>query len=104
MVAPTTLLEKEINEYYKQVVAGEKRGKNVGTARRVIAYLLKTLAAGGSLIVATGKLAEYHQAIGIAILIAVLLDSVSSNHKRLLAEVKAGYAYSSLHTRVKAFY
>jgi hypothetical protein len=104
MATSKTLLEKEIDEYYKKVVAGEKRGRNVGTVRRIIAYVLKIIAAGGSLIVATGRWPENHQAIGIAILVAVLLDSVSSNHKRLLAEVKAGYAYAALHHRVKSYY
>jgi hypothetical protein len=69
-----------------------------------MAYLLKTAAAGGSLVVATGKWPEAHQACGVAVLAAVLLDTISSNHKRLLAEVKAGYAYEALRHHVKSDY
>lgn len=94
------LIEKEINELFQQALRGEKRGKRVGTARRLIAYALKLIAAGGSLVVATGKFPEWSQPIGVAILIAVLLDSVTSNHKRLLSEVQAGYAFGFLHEAI----
>lgn len=95
-----TLIEKEIDTLYKQAIAGEKRGKSVARLRRLLAYLLKFVAAGGSLVVATGYLPTWNQHIGAAILVAVLLDSVSSNHKRLLSEVQAGYAYEFLRERV----
>ena len=98
------LMEKELDELYKKVAAGEKRGSRVGLLRRVLAYGLKAVAAGGSLVVATGEWPELHQACGISVLIAVFLDTISSNHKRLLAEVKAGYAYQALRHRVKTEY
>jgi hypothetical protein len=103
-VQEQTLIEKEIDTLYQQALAGEKRGKLVASLRRVLAYLLKFVAAGGSLVVATGYLPAWNQHIGVAILIAVLLDSVSSNHKRLLSEVQAGYAYEFLRQRVTREY
>jgi hypothetical protein len=101
---PQSLLEKEIDALYQQVCRGERRGKRVAGLRRVAAYLLKGVAAGGSLFVATGYVPAWNQPVGVAILIAVLLDSVSSNHKRLLSEVKAGYAYEFLREGVSREY
>jgi hypothetical protein len=49
-----TLIEKEINELYVQVNKGEKRGKRVAFLRKLAAYVLKIIAGGGSLVVATG--------------------------------------------------
>jgi hypothetical protein len=46
----------------------------------------------------------WNQPVGVAILIAALLDSVSSNHKRLLSEVQAGYAYEFLREGVTREY
>lgn len=68
----------------------------MGGARRFVAYGLKFLAAGGSLVIATNLFPDRQQAVGIAILVAVLIDTVTSNHKRLIAEVEAGYAYRFL--------
>lgn len=94
------LIEKEIDALYQQARQGELRGKRLGSLRRVAAYVLKIIAAGGSLVVATGYLPEWNQPIGVAILIAVLVDGITSNHKRLLSEVQAGYAYGFLYERV----
>jgi hypothetical protein len=99
-----SLIEIEIDQLYQKTLQGEKRGKRAGLVRRLLAYLLKTIAAGGSLVVATGYVPQWNQSIGVAILIAVLLDSVSSNHKRLLSEVQAGYAYEFLRESVSREY
>lgn len=99
-----TLIEKEIDTLYQQTLRGEERGKSVARLRRLLAYLLKFVAAGGSLVVATGYVPNWNQPIGAAILIAVLVDGVSSNHRRLLSEVQAGYAYEFLRERVSREY
>jgi len=99
-----SLIETEINTLYQQIRAGEDRGKRVARARKVVAYGLKIIAGGGSLAVATGYFAAWHQLIGVAILVAIFLDTVSSNHKRLLAEVQAGYAYEALREKVSRSY
>ena len=100
-MAAKSLLEQELDQLYKKVAVGQERGEKIGKVRRVVAYSLKTIAAGGSLFVATGLLPSWHQAVGIAILVAVFVDTISSNHKILLAEVEAGYAFRSLRSRIK---
>ncbi len=99
-----TLLDKELDELYKRADQGEKRGEMVGLIRRVLAYVLKGVAVGGGLVIAANFLPEHNQAIGVAILVAVAFDTVSSNYKRLIAEVEAGYAFRSLKSRVKSQY
>jgi len=96
-----TLFDKELDELYSIVAKGEARGARIGKYRRVAAYILKIIAAGSSLVIATGMWPSLNQGFGIATLLAVLLDSVSSNHKRLIAEVEAGYAYESLRHNAK---
>jgi hypothetical protein len=95
------LLEQELDDLYKQASAGQARGERFGRVRRRVAYTLKIIAAGGSLFVATGLFPSWHQGVGIAVLLAVFADTISSNHKRLLAEVEAGYAFRSIRSRVK---
>ncbi|WP_282610263.1 hypothetical protein [Pelagibius sp. Alg239-R121] len=96
-----TIIEQGINEYYQTTVKGQRRGEQIRKWRVAFAYALKTVGAGGSLVVATGLLATWHQAIGISVLIAVFLDTITSNHKRLVAEVEAGSAFRSLRASVK---
>jgi len=104
MGAGRTLIEKELDSLYKTVFRGESRGRRIGYLRRGGAYLLKGVAAGGGLVVATGYVPEFHQPIAVAILIAVFADGLTSNHKRLLAEVKAGYAFGFLREKVSRPY
>ncbi len=96
------LLEKELDELYKKVAEGEKRGQTIRKYRKWLAYVLKSVAGGGSLMVATGLLSSWNQFLGIAILVAIFIDTISSNHKRLIAEVEAGYAYHALRSRVRS--
>lgn len=56
------------------------------------AYVLK--------IIAAGYVSEWNQPVGVTILIAVLVDGITSNHKRLLSEVQAGYSYGFLYEKV----
>lgn len=96
------LIDKELDQLYKEAAEGQKRGQNIGGIRTFFAYFLKAIAAGGSLIVATGLFPLRHQVIGIAILLAIFVDTISSNHERLIAEVQAGYAFRSLQSSVRA--
>lgn len=98
------LLEKELDELYKITALGEERGLKYTIIRKGLAYFLKFIAAGGSLVIATGLSPEIHQGIGIAVLVAVFIDSLSSNHKRLIAEVEAGYAFRALRNKIKWAY
>lgn len=93
---PQSLIEREIATLEAQTRTGENRGKKLARLRKIIAYGLKAIAGGGSLVVATGYLTNWQQVIGVAILVAIFLDTISSNHKRLLAEATAGYTYEFL--------
>ena len=92
------LLEKELDELYKKV----KKGEKLGRTRRYSAYALKIVAGGAGLAIATGKVANFDQELGIAVLVAVFVDTVFSNHMRLIAETEAGHAYAALARRVKS--
>lgn len=96
-----SLIDKELDELYKVCEHGEKKGLSYTLIRKILAYSLKFVAAGGSLAIATALIKEYDQMIGIAVLVVVFIDELTSNHKRLIAEVEAGYAYRSLKSRVK---
>jgi hypothetical protein len=95
-----TLLEKELDELYKKV----KKGEKLGRSRRFFAYALKLVAGGAGLAIATGKVANFDQELGIAVLVAVFIDTVFSNHMRLIAETEAGHAYAALARRVKSHF
>ena len=95
------LLDRELDELYREADKGRQEGETAGRVRRITAYILKAIAGGGSLVVASGTLANWHQYIGIAILVSIFVDTVSSNHKRLLAVVEAGYAFRALKSKVK---
>ncbi|AZZ98465.1 hypothetical protein [Pseudoalteromonas sp. R3] len=97
----SNLLEKELDELYKEADRGRTEGERAGNVRRLVAYILKVIAAGGSLVVATGLFSDWHQQLGIAVLVAIFFDTVSSNHKKLLATVEAGYAFRALKSKVK---
>lgn len=94
------ILDADIRSLLARAEAGRKRGVRVGRIRRVLAYGLKIVAAGGSLLIVADQFSGAHQAIGFAILVAIFIDSVTSNHKRLLSEVRAGYAYDALSRNV----
>lgn len=93
-----SLLEKELDELYKKVKAGE----HLGRQRRILAYGLKVVAGGSGLVVASGIYPAIDQLLGMAVLVAVFIDSVFSNHMRLLAETEASHAYSALSRKVKS--
>ena len=63
-MAEQTLLEKELDDLTNAVAAGETRGQRVGLYRRIAAYVLKTVAAGGSSVVATGLFASLNRDTG----------------------------------------
>src|SRR5258707_5215145 len=96
-----TLIEKELDEMFAEV---RKRASELSKSSKLRlrgAYLLKIVAAGGGLFIATGLIPQIHQAIGIAVLAAVLMDSVFSNHDRLLSEVDAGLGFEPFGVRGK---
>lgn len=64
--------------------------------RRFWAYGLKAIAVFGGLAIASGLVAPYAQAIGIAIAAAVAIDGLFSNHVQMLLVTKAAHAFDRL--------
>jgi hypothetical protein len=95
-----SLLEREIDELFKQAIAGANRGKRIAATRRIFAYLFKIVAAGSGLVVGFNLFPGANQYFGIAAAVAVFLDSITQNFKRLQAEAKAGYAFFFLKEKV----
>ncbi|HEY2713779.1 MAG TPA: hypothetical protein VGI60_14790 [Chthoniobacterales bacterium] len=87
-----TLLESDIDRLYQRLYSVQKRGLRYSLIRRGLAYLLKATVVLGSVAVASQRFPEYDQVFGIATLAAYGADSVTSNLKRLVAMVEAGYA------------
>lgn len=91
------VLDKELDELYKKTKKGEKKG----LVRVFVAYLLKGISVVGGFIIAAGFLTEYDQIIGTAITLAVITDSITSNHIRMMAERKAAHAYRAVSFMVR---
>jgi len=96
------LLDKEISDQFDKARRGEMRGKIVGGIRRFLAYGLKIVSVGGSFAIAAKFWPEKTHQLGWVVMGAVLVDAVFANYKRLIGEVKAGYAYKFLHERISS--
>jgi hypothetical protein len=86
------LLEQDIDKLYKRLKEIEKRGLIFSRLRRFLAYSLKIIVVLSGLAVGSGKFKPYDPAFGFAASIALVVDQIFSNVKRLIAEVAAGYA------------
>lgn len=103
-----SLIQQELDDLYKEVNARQKKLKREATVRSVGAYILKGVAVLGSGLIASGLFSQQQesvdripQVIGILILIAVSIDNVFSNHKRLLVAKEAENALWALQKKVK---
>jgi len=73
--------------------------------RRLVAYLLKTVALFGGIVVAARVLdAQYSSWVGFALVGAVTVDQLFSNHERLLVMTEARAAYRRLLRNIKHEY
>lgn len=95
-----TLLEKELDEYYKIAADNSK----LGGRRKFLAYGAKIFTGLLGLVIAAGFFPNLDQYLGFAILVIVFFDGAFSNHLLLMAESEAGHAYAALSRRVKAKY
>lgn len=95
------LIDKELDELYKEAAALSNKGRIIGGYRKAAAYVLKAIAAGSSLLVGLELWPEHSRWFGVAALAAVFADTISSNHKRLLGIVIAGHAAERLRNSVK---
>jgi hypothetical protein len=83
-----SLIEREIADLTARLVALEKKGR----FRRILAYVLKIVAAGSALVIALDVLHDWYRWLAGAALVAIFIDTVSSNHERLIGEARAGHA------------
>jgi thioesterase domain-containing protein len=102
--AQNELLQKEIDILIRQCETEAVKVESTSTRRRRSAIGLKVIAGGSSIPVAAGIASNLSQAFGIAVLVAILVDTVTSNQKRLVAETKAAYAYRNLAEATKRNY
>ena len=93
---PIEYRQNRFDEILREVSKDAARLRARSDTRRYTAYVLKALAVLGGIAIAAGVVGAWAQAIGILITVAVAIDSISSNHKRLLSETEATYAYEAL--------
>lgn len=98
------LIDSELNRMYREATLGARSGRRVAAVRRAAAYVLKFVAAGAGLAISFNKWPDLHQDLAIASVVAVFLDTISQNYKRLVATIKAGDAYFFLHKKVQGTY
>ena len=99
MSIPADPVEFAQNRFAEEIqkVQGAIAKLNQGTMmRRIVAYGVKGIAVLGGVMITLGLLEEWSRYIGAAITVAVAVDYISSNHRRLLALTEAKYAYSTL--------
>lgn len=94
------LTEKGLNGLFVRAHAGARKGFIVSIWRRVVAYALKGTAIAAAGVVAINEWPDINRWCGVAIFAAVSVDALFSNHKRLIARVRAGYAYKFLADRI----
>ncbi len=87
-----TTIQRDLDEFYRTC----ERRRTLGRPRRGVAYALKAIAGGGSLIVASAFFPSSDQVVGFAVLAAILADSLTANHLRLIGDTKAGHAYAAI--------
>lgn len=93
---PTEYLQQQFGAAYEETNASYRTIAREANGRRALAYSLKGIAALGGLVLTTGILPPFSQALGFAIAAVVVVDGLLSNHLRLIAAVKAKQAYRRL--------
>lgn len=83
----TPLMEREINDLLQTLNELAK----IGRFRRFSAYGLKIVAGGSGFLIALDVLSAQNKWLGGAVLLAVFIDGVFSNHERLIGELDASY-------------
>jgi hypothetical protein len=93
-------IQEQLTAEYKKIETDKKVVSREAFYRRCIAYVFKLIAVLGGIAVAAGIDQDMAKGIGIAIAIVICLDTVFSNHERLLCVVAAHNAYQRLLNQV----
>ncbi len=89
-------LQKQFEDAIASTEGAARSLSREAVIRRFVAYFLKALAVFGGLVVATGLPTDVSQIIGMGVSMAVAIDAISSNHKRLIIVMEARNAYDRL--------
>jgi hypothetical protein len=89
-------LQNRFSETHQKVSDDSKVISREAKLRRTLAYFLKAVAVFGGLAIAVGIPKEWSQVVGILIAVAITVDSLFSNHRRLLSVTEASNAYKNL--------
>lgn len=95
------LIDKELDDLYKEVNARQKNLKIEAKYRSFLAYFLKLVAVLVSLVITGGFCPSLDQFFGLVVAAAVAIDHIFSNHKRLLVAKEAANALWALKRKVK---
>lgn len=88
-----TMLQEQINKMYQTAKNEAARGKRIEYMRLFFAYTFKIVAGGAGLAISFNKWTDWNQNFAIASVVAIFLDTVTQNYKKLLSVAKAGRAY-----------
>lgn len=94
-------LQNRFQEDYEGLKAEAVKRAQEAKWRRISAYTFKGIAVFGGISIAAGLHGVWSQVIGILITVAVAIDALFSNHKRLLIVSAAAHAYSNLLDNIK---
>lgn len=97
-------LTNRFEESYEATKADASNCAREAKWRRFSAYALKAIAVFGGISIAAGLRGVWSQIVGILITVAVALDALFSNHKRLLIVTAASHAYSNLLSNIRQSY
>lgn len=97
-------LQKQFEEEYGRASAAAQRLSREAKQRRWAAYTLKAIAIFGGISIAAGLRGVWSQVVGLLVTVAVAVDALFSNHKRLLTVTAAANAYSNLLRNIRQTY
>ena len=98
---PIEYAQNTFDSAYTEAITAKKRLSIRSLLRRSIAYSLKAVAVFGGIAVASGRFSSDAQNIGIAIIVAVAIDGLFSNHIQTMLVTKAANAYDRITKQAK---
>lgn len=99
--SPVEYAQNVFDSAYGDTLAARKPIHREAWLRALWAYGLKAIAVFGGLSIASGKVQESAQWIGIAIAVAVAMDGLFSNHVQMMLVTKAAQAYKRIATQAR---
>jgi hypothetical protein len=94
--SPLAFQQKGYAEAQMKVEGAAAKLAKLSKRKRTLAYTLKAIVVFGGIVITAGLKGIPAQLIGILIMVAAGIDLIWSNHRRLLVETEAHYAYEAL--------